>query len=67
MNNLSNIHEAHAWLRWLTGRTMQATRTLSADELHREFPIGLKSVFETLRHLRKLLGPVFAGARLAQL
>ena len=51
MNNLSNIHEAHTWLRWLTGRTMQATRTLSADELHREFPIGLKSVFETLLHL----------------
>lgn len=51
MDNLSNIRESHAWLRWLTGRTMQATRTLSPEELHRAFPIGLASVFETLLHL----------------
>mgnify|MGYP006281430407 CR=1 FL=1 len=51
MSDLQTIRDAHHWLRWLTDRTMKASRGLSADELHRTFPIGIDTVFETLLHL----------------
>jgi len=51
MSDLQTIRDAHHWVRWLTDRTMKASRGLSADELHRAFPIGLSTVFETLLHL----------------
>lgn len=51
MDPCSTCRDAHAWLRWLTGRTLDACATLSHDELHRQFPIGLGSVHGTLVHL----------------
>ncbi|MBL9141164.1 MAG: DinB family protein [Phycisphaerae bacterium] len=45
------IHDLHAWLRWCTGRSMSAARTLTEQELHRPFEMGLGSVFATLLHL----------------
>ena len=51
MSDLQTIRDAHHWLRWLTDRTMKASRGLSADDLHRKFPIGIDTVFETLLHL----------------
>ena len=51
MSDLQNIRDAHQWVRWLTDRTLKAARGLSTEELHRTFPIGLSSVFETLLHL----------------
>lgn len=51
MHSPDAIREAHAWLRWSTDRFVAAARELSPEELHREFPIGLGSVFETLLHL----------------
>lgn len=50
-NSVSTIREAHQWLRWMTNRTFTAARTLDHAELHRKFPIGIGSVFETLLHL----------------
>ncbi len=51
MHTPTTIREAHDWLRWSTDRFVAAARTYSEEELHREFPIGLGSVFETLLHL----------------
>ena len=51
MDPCSTCRDAHAWLRWLTGRTLDACATLSHDELHRSFPIGIGSVHGTLVHL----------------
>ncbi|MBM4106501.1 MAG: hypothetical protein FJ257_09490 [Phycisphaerae bacterium] len=51
MHSPDVIREAHAWLRWSTARALAAARTYSAEELHRQFPIGIGSVFETLLHL----------------
>ena len=45
------VREGHEWLRWSTERFMTAARTYTEEELHRELPIGLGSVFETLLHL----------------
>lgn len=42
---------AHTWLRWLTDRTIAACESLEAEELRREFPIGIGSVHGTLVHL----------------
>ena len=56
MSDLQTIRDAHHWLRWLTDRTMKASRGLSADELHRTFPIGIDTVFETLLHLLGEIG-----------
>ena len=35
MSDLQTIRDAHDWVRWLTDRTMRASRGLSVDELHR--------------------------------
>jgi len=51
MNDPQTVRDAHDWVRWLTNRSMAACRGLSHDELHRTFPIGIESVFETLLHL----------------
>ena len=51
MSDIQTVRDMHDWLRWLTGRSMGACRGLSQEELHRTFPIGLGSVFETLLHL----------------
>jgi uncharacterized damage-inducible protein DinB len=51
MNPTATIIDAHAWLRWMTGRSLAACRSLTNEELHRAFPIGLGSVHETLLHL----------------
>ena len=51
MDPCSTCRDAHAWLRWLTGRTLDACAALSHVELHRQFPIGLGSVHGTLVHL----------------
>lgn len=51
MDPTTTIDDAHAWLRWMTGRSLAACRSLTEEELHREFPIGLGSVHATLLHL----------------
>jgi uncharacterized damage-inducible protein DinB len=51
MASTDTVHDAHAWLRWLTGRTLTACESLSPDEFRREFPIGIGSVHATLVHL----------------
>lgn len=51
MDACTTCRDAHAWLRWLTARTLDACGTLSHDELHRQFPIGIGSVHATLVHL----------------
>lgn len=51
MNPTATITDAHAWLRWMIGRSLAACRTLSNEELHRSFPVGLGSVHATLLHL----------------
>ena len=48
---LHTLRDAHAWLRWLTHRSVDACRALPEDELHRAFPIGLGSVWNTLLHM----------------
>ncbi|NBX37073.1 MAG: hypothetical protein EBR10_07615 [Planctomycetes bacterium] len=50
-SGVSTIRDAHQWLRWMTTRTLTAARTLDHAELHRAFPIGIGSVFETMVHL----------------
>lgn len=50
-HSVSTVRESHQWLRWLTGRTCAAARTLSPEEFTREFPIGIGSVRSTLIHL----------------
>ncbi|MBM4009324.1 MAG: hypothetical protein FJ285_07000 [Planctomycetes bacterium] len=49
--SVATIRDAHQWLRWMTNRTLTAARTLDQSELHRAFPIGIGSVFETMVHL----------------
>ena len=51
MDPCTTYRDAHAWLRWLLGRTLAACETLTHEELHRPFPIGLGSVHATLVHL----------------
>jgi uncharacterized damage-inducible protein DinB len=51
MHTIETVRDLHAWMRWCTGRTVEAARALSADELRREFPMGLSSVLGTLVHL----------------
>ena len=51
MDPCTTCRDAHAWLRWLTGRTLAACEALTHDELHRAFPIGIGSVHATLMHL----------------
>ena len=51
MDQLTVIRDAHAWLRWLSGRTLDACAALPDADLRREFPIGLGSVHATLVHL----------------
>lgn len=51
MTDPATIRDAHQWLRWMTGRTLAAARTLAQDDLHRAFPIGIGSVFSTMLHL----------------
>ena len=48
---VDTVRDAHAWLRWLTGRTLAACESLSTEEFGREFPIGIGSVHATLVHL----------------
>ena len=48
---VSTVRESHQWLRWLTRRTRDAARTLTAEQFTREFPIGIGSVRNTLIHL----------------
>ncbi|MFM9097068.1 MAG: DinB family protein [Phycisphaerales bacterium] len=51
MDPCSTCRDAHAWLRWLTGRTLDACAALTPEELRREFPIGVGSVHGPLVHL----------------
>lgn len=51
MTTTDTVRDAHAWLRWLTGRTLEACAALPPDEFRREFPIGIGSVHATLVHL----------------
>jgi uncharacterized damage-inducible protein DinB len=53
MDPCSTCRDAHAWLRWLTGRTLDACAALSPEELRREFPIGIGSIHGTLVHLAR--------------
>lgn len=51
MSSITLVRDMHAWLRWLTARTLTAAEALSSEEFRREFPIGLGSVHATLVHL----------------
>lgn len=51
MNTTELVKDMHTWMRWCTGRSMQAARTLSQAELTRTFEMGLGSVFGTMIHL----------------
>lgn len=51
MDPCTTCRDAHAWLRWLTGRTLAACEALTHEERHRPFPIGIGSVHATLVHL----------------
>ena len=51
MDPCLTCRDAHAWLRWLTGRTLDACEALPREELHRSFPIGIGSIHATLVHL----------------
>jgi uncharacterized damage-inducible protein DinB len=51
MDTLTVIRDSHAWLRWLSGRTLDACAALPEADFRREFPIGLGSVHATLVHL----------------
>ena len=51
MTSIDTVRDAHAWLRWLTGRTLEACTGLPSEEFRREFPIGIGSVHATLVHL----------------
>lgn len=51
MDTLQTIRDAHAWLRWMTGRTLAAAEELTPEEFRRTFPIGLGSVHGTMVHL----------------
>ena len=51
MHALHTIRDAHAWLRWLSARTLDACAALPDADFRREFPIGIGSVHATLVHL----------------
>lgn len=48
---MQTARDAHTWLRWLTGRTLDAAAALPDADYRREFPIGMGSVHATLVHL----------------
>lgn len=51
MDDISTIRDAHAWLRWMTGRSLDAAAALPDADFRREFPIGIGSVHATFVHL----------------
>ena len=51
MDPVNTARDAHAWLRWLTGRTVDAAAAIPDADFRREFPIGLGSIHGTLVHL----------------
>ncbi len=51
MHTIHTIRDLYSWLQWCTQRTTDAARTLTKEELHREFPMGLGSVMGTLVHM----------------
>jgi uncharacterized damage-inducible protein DinB len=51
MDPCSTYRDAHRWLRWMTGRTLDACEALPAEEFRQQFPIGIGSVHATLVHL----------------
>ncbi len=51
MDSITLIRETHSWMRWLTGRTLEAASALPDADFRREFPIGSGSVHGTLTHL----------------
>jgi len=51
MDAISTILDAHAWLRWMTGRSLDAAAALPDADFRREFPIGIGSVHATFVHL----------------
>ena len=51
MDPVNTARDAHAWLRWLTGRTVDAAAVIPDADFRREFPIGMGSIHGTLVHL----------------
>ena len=51
MDSITLIRDTHRWMRWLTGRTLDAASALPDADFRREFPIGSGSVHGTLTHL----------------
>ena len=51
MDSITLIRDTHRWMRWLTGRTLEAAYALPDADFRREFPIGSGSVHGTLTHL----------------
>ena len=51
MNSNTIACDAHDWLRWMTGRTLDAAATIPDADFRREFPIGMGSVHATIVHL----------------
>lgn len=51
MNSITIASDAHVWLRWMTGRTLDFIATIPDSDFRREFPIGVGSVHSTMVHL----------------
>jgi len=51
MDSITLIRETHTWMRWLTGRTLDAAAALPEADFRRDFPIGCGSIHGTLTHL----------------
>lgn len=51
MQRLDTVRDAHAWLRWMTGRSLDAAAAMGEADFRREFPIGIGSVHKTFTHL----------------
>lgn len=51
MDGITLIRDTHAWMRWLTGRTLHAATAIPDLDFRREFPIGCGSIHGTLTHL----------------
>lgn len=51
MHSIPMLRDMHAWLRWCTGRSLDAARALSPEEFKRPFEMGLGSVHATFVHL----------------
>ena len=51
MNSNTIACDAHDWLRWMTGRTLDAVAKIPDADFRREFPIGMGSVHATIVHL----------------